>query len=82
MEAWVSALHLRFERGTSDGWSRRNPRAQLVPLLLPLLTPMDVGRVMACAHNGFLKTAYRLLGRRAVHKRTPHLQDYSALVAW
>jgi|tagenome__1003787_1003787.scaffolds.fasta_scaffold20647220_2 hypothetical protein len=35
-----------------DCWSRRDPRPQLVSLLLPLLTPMDVGRVMACAHNG------------------------------
>jgi hypothetical protein len=33
----ICALHLRFEHGTSRCWSRRNPRTQLVPFLLPLL---------------------------------------------
>ena len=79
VEACICALHPRFERGTSGGWSRRNSRAQLVPLLLPLLAPMDVGRVMACAHDGFLEQSLSLVRTRAVHKRTS--TDYSSLVA-
>ena len=46
------ALYLRFKHGTSGGRSRRNSCAQLVSFLLPLLTSMKVGRVMARAHDG------------------------------
>ena len=42
----LRARHVRLEPPRSA--------RQLVPLLPPLLTLMDVGRVMACAHDGFL----------------------------
>src|SRR4051794_3350416 len=47
----IRALHFCFERGACARWSRGNARAQLVPFLLPLLTAVNVGRVMASTHN-------------------------------
>jgi hypothetical protein len=44
----ICSLQLGFERSSAGRRCRSNPRAQLVPLLRPVLTPMYVAGVMAC----------------------------------
>ncbi len=47
----VGSQQFCFESSPSGRRCRRNPRAQLVPLFHPMLTPMYVGRAMACTHD-------------------------------
>src|SRR5688572_12434687 len=51
MECRIGSLHLCFERSPSGSRCCRNPRAQLVPLLRPMLTQMYVGGAMAGTHD-------------------------------